>query len=67
MNVLKENFKLANGVGVTTNVPAQIKSYEEAKKYIKMSLDNLDLGYIDLLLIYSPKPWSEMWKTPKIF
>lgn len=47
-------------VFITTKIPAEIKSYSEAVQKITESLDNLDLDYIDLLLIHAPKPWSEM-------
>lgn len=45
---------------VTTKVPAEAKTYEEAKQYIAASLEKLDIEYIDLLLIHAPKPWDEM-------
>ena len=50
---------------VTSKIPAQIKSYEEAKKAIDESLDRLGLDYLDLMLIHAPKPWSEMRDTNK--
>ena len=43
---------------LTTKVVAEIKDYEEAKKAIQKSLDDLDIGYIDLMLIHSPQPWA---------
>ena len=49
-----------NSIFITTKVPAECKSYEEAKAIIDQSLQNLNLGYIDLLLIHAPKPWSEL-------
>ena len=45
---------------VTTKIPAEIKTYEGAKKSIEDSLAALKIGYIDLLLIHAPKPWAEM-------
>ncbi len=45
---------------ITTKVPAEMKTYEEAKKSIEESYKNLGLEYIDLLLIHAPKPWDEM-------
>lgn len=44
---------------ISTKVPPHVKSYDEAKKAIEESLNNLDLGYIDLLLIHCPQPWDE--------
>ena len=51
---------------ITTKIPAELKSYEEAVTSIEQSLKNLDMDYVDLLLIHAPKPWSEMFTdTPK--
>lgn len=44
---------------VTTKVPAEIKNYDDAKRIIETSLNKLNIGYIDLLLIHCPTPWSE--------
>jgi len=54
---------------ITTKVAAQFKTYESAKASIETSLQQLDLGYIDLLLIHAPKPWPEMFRegTPRYF
>lgn len=46
---------------ITTKIPAECKTYEGAKEHIEQSLAKLDLGYIDLLLIHAPQPWSEMF------
>jgi len=48
---------------ITTKVPAEIKSYEEAVANIESSLAKLDLGYIDLLLIHAPQPWDKPWQS----
>lgn len=45
---------------ITTKIPAEVKTYEEAVAHIEASLKNLDLAYIDLMLIHAPKPWEEM-------
>ena len=45
---------------VTTKVPAEVKSYEEAVETIQTSLKTLNVEYIDLMLIHAPKPWAEM-------
>jgi len=50
---------------ITTKVPAEIKSYVKTVEIIKQSLKNLDLDYIDLLLIHAPKPWPEMFGVSK--
>ena len=43
---------------VTTKVPAEYKSYTKAKKSIEESLEKLNIGYIDLILIHCPQPWA---------
>ena len=50
---------------ITTKIPAEIKSYVEAVATIKKSLENLNMDYIDLLLIHAPKPWKEMFEGSK--
>ena len=45
---------------VTTKLPAQYKTYDEAIKYFHESLKNLSLDYIDLYLIHAPWPWSNV-------
>lgn len=50
---------------VTTKVPAELKSYQEAVDSIDASLAKLDLGYIDLILIHAPRPWSIMRDNPE--
>lgn len=47
-------------VFVTTKLKAEYKSYKEAKAAIDKSLIDLDLNYIDLMLIHSPQPWAEV-------
>lgn len=44
---------------VTTKIAAEIKDYEQAIKSIDESLERLNIGYIDLIIIHSPKPWSD--------
>lgn len=44
---------------VTTKLDAAVKSYQTAVASIDSSLQALGLDYIDLLLIHSPKPWTE--------
>lgn len=47
---------------VTTKLAAECKNYAEAKNRIDGSLEALGLDHIDLMLIYSPQPWSEFRK-----
>lgn len=51
-------------VFVTTKVPAQLKSYDEARDVIETALAELNIDYIDLMLIHAPRPWSIMHDNP---
>ena len=46
-----------NKLFITTKVKAEIKDYKKAKKSIDESLEKLNIGYIDLILIHCPQPW----------
>ncbi|UII25730.1 aldo/keto reductase [Fulvivirga maritima] len=52
---------------VTTKLAAEAKSYDEAKKAIEGSLVALDLEYIDLMIIHSPKPWAKFDGEDRFF
>lgn len=52
---------------VTTKIPAEVKSVEGAIQSIKTSLKNLNIGYIDLLLIHAPMPWNEIRGAKRYF
>ena len=43
---------------ITTKLAAEIKDYEEAKKAINNSLEQLQLDYVDMMIIHSPQPWK---------
>jgi len=43
---------------LTTKLAAEIKDYEKAKKAIQQSIDDLNVDYIDLMIIHSPQPWG---------
>jgi len=57
---LKEIDLKREDLWITSKIPAEIKSYEEAKKAIDESLDRLGIKYLDLMLIHAPKPWALM-------
>lgn len=44
---------------VTTKLEASYKTYKEAKAGIEKSLVDLDIDYIDLMIIHAPQPWDE--------
>ena len=52
-----------DSIFVTTKVPAEMKTYEQAKQSIATSLEQLQFDHVDLLLIHAPKPWPQMF-TP---
>ncbi len=47
---------------VTTKIAAEHKSYEEAAASIDQSLKDMQLDYLDLMIIHSPQPWAE-WRA----
>ncbi|MFT3901784.1 MAG: aldo/keto reductase [Niabella sp.] len=52
---------------ITTKLAAEIKSYEHAVNSINNSLKLLQLDYIDLMIIHSPKPWAEYGEENRHF
>lgn len=50
-------------VFVTTKLAAECKDYDSAAAAIEGSLRKLDLGYIDMMIIHSPQPWSVVNKS----
>ena len=46
---------------ITTKIPGEVKNYDDAKKIISDSLNNLKTPYIDLMLIHAPKPWEDLF------
>jgi diketogulonate reductase-like aldo/keto reductase len=54
-------------VFVTTKLAAEVKSYTEALTSIDASLQRLGLEYIDLMIIHSPKPWTQFLKDESFF
>ncbi len=56
-----------NEIFVTTKLAAEVKSYEEAVASIEGSLQKLDMEYIDLMIIHSPKPWANFLESEPYF
>jgi diketogulonate reductase-like aldo/keto reductase len=55
---MKASGKKRDSYFVTSKLPAEIKSYEEAVRHINESLERLDTHYLDLMLIHWPRPWG---------
>lgn len=45
---------------VTSKVAAEHKTYEAAAKSIDESLVKMGLSYLDMMIIHSPQPWTEV-------
>lgn len=56
-----------NEIFVTTKLAAEIKNYEDATQAINDSLEALQLSYIDLMIIHSPKPWMEYYNEDRYY
>lgn len=52
---------------ITTKLAAEVKSYDEAVAAIDESLKKMQLNYIDLMIIHSPKPWQEYQGEERFF
>lgn len=50
-------------VFITTKIPAEVKTYDDAVRSIQESMDRLDAFHIDMMLIHAPRPWNEMDST----
>lgn len=49
---------------VNSKVIAEAKTYEDAMKQIDESIAKMNVGYIDMMIIHSPQPWSQ-WRKAK--
>lgn len=52
---------------VTTKLDAAVNSYTKAVESIDQSLKKMNIGYIDLMLIHSPKPWQKFHESNAYF
>jgi len=52
---------------VTTKLAAEIKSFDAAVASIDNSLKTMELDFIDLMIIHSPKPWMEFHESEPCF
>ncbi|GAA3026329.1 aldo/keto reductase [Tetragenococcus solitarius] len=57
---IKDSSVSRDEIFITTKVPAETDSYEEAMKNIDESLRRLAVEHVDLLLIHAPRPWSRI-------
>ena len=49
---------------VNSKVIAEAKTYDDAMKQIDDSISKMNIGYIDMMIIHSPQPWSQ-WRKAK--
>lgn len=56
---IKESGIAREEIFLTTKLPAEIKSYDEALSTFETSLQTLGVEYVDLYLIHAPWPWSD--------
>lgn len=47
---------------VTSKLPAQSKTYDEAMADFESTFKKLDIDYVDLYLVHAPWPWSQIGK-----
>lgn len=58
--VIKEYNLPRNRLFLSTKVHPDIRTYEEAKQAIEQSLKDLQVDYLDLLLLHSPTPLDKL-------
>ncbi|MDD3383662.1 MAG: aldo/keto reductase [Bacilli bacterium] len=59
---IKESGISRNELFITSKIHAGFKTYLETKESINKSLKDLDVEYIDLMLIHAPQPWDK-WRS----
>ena len=58
-NGIKESNIDRSELFITSKIKAEYKDYNSAKRSIDQSLKDLNVDYIDLMLIHAPQPWDE--------
>lgn len=56
---IRESGVKREDIFVTSKIAAELKSYDQAAVSIDETLKKMELDYIDLMIIHSPKPWKE--------
>lgn len=66
---IKQSGVRREDIFITSKIHAHIKTYQEAKACIEQSLKDLDVDYIDLMLIHAPRPWDILWdpNAPRMY
>lgn len=62
---IKDSGLKREEVFVTSKLQSHIKTYEGTLEAFEKTMQELDLGYLDLYLIHAPWPWSEVGKDCK--
>lgn len=62
---IKDSGLKREEVFVTSKLESHIKTYEGTLEAFEKTMQELDLGYLDLYLIHAPWPWSEVGKDCK--
>ncbi len=57
---VRDSGKARKELFVTSKLPAEFKSYEDALYCFDKTMQNLDLEYLDLYLIHAPWPWDNI-------
>lgn len=52
---------------ITSKVAAEHKTYEEAAAGINKTLATMGLDYIDMMIIHSPQPWTEVNQSDNLY
>lgn len=56
---IRPSGKRREEVFITTKLLSEAKTYDSTKEAIESSLNKLNVGVIDLMIIHSPEPWND--------